>query len=77
MGQGWTLGYKVTYPVADKKQVAQAMVTVVEVGKTKPAMLLASIPEANKARWRDLNTLAQQVRPLRRAFKVEARTRGK
>ncbi|SDH74223.1 hypothetical protein [Nonomuraea jiangxiensis] len=64
LGKGWTLGYKVTYLVDGKKQTAQAMLSVVEVGKTKPAMLLASIPEANKARWRDLNTLAQQVRPL-------------
>ncbi|MEO3871205.1 hypothetical protein ABGB18_20525 [Nonomuraea sp. B12E4] len=64
VGKGWTLGYKVTYLVDGKKQTAQAMLAVVEVGKTKPAMLLASIPEANKAHWRDLNTLAQQVRPL-------------
>ncbi|MEV4562744.1 hypothetical protein AB0K12_03120 [Nonomuraea sp. NPDC049419] len=64
VGKGWTLGYKVTFTSGGKKQVAQAMVTVIEVGKTKPAMLMASIPEANKARWRDLNTLAEQVRPL-------------
>ncbi|MEV0382157.1 hypothetical protein [Nonomuraea sp. NPDC050643] len=64
VGKGWTLGYKVTYTVAGKEIEAQAMVTVVEVGKTKPAMLLASIPEGNKQRWRDLNTLAEQVRPL-------------
>ncbi|MFC4011460.1 hypothetical protein ACFOY2_29815 [Nonomuraea purpurea] len=64
VGKGWTLGYKVTFTQDGKEQVAQAMVTVVEVGKTKPAMLLASIPESDKARWRDLNTLAEQVRPL-------------
>ncbi|PZG05540.1 hypothetical protein [Nonomuraea aridisoli] len=64
VGKGWTLGYKVTYTHDGKEQEAQAMVTVVEVGKTKPAMLMASIPETDKARWRDLNTLAQQVRPL-------------
>ncbi|AQZ66518.1 hypothetical protein BKM31_38245 [[Actinomadura] parvosata subsp. kistnae] len=64
LGKGWTLGYKVTYTFDGKEQEAQAMVTVVEVGKTKPAMLMASIPETNKTRWRDLNTLVQQVRPL-------------
>lgn len=64
VGKGWTLGYKVTYTLDGKKQVAQAMVSVVEVGKTKPAMLLASIPQENKARWPDLNTLAEKVRPL-------------
>ncbi|MEV4107580.1 hypothetical protein [Nonomuraea sp. NPDC049695] len=64
VGKGWTLGYRVTYPLSGKQQVAQAMVTVVEVGKTKPAMLLASIPEAHKKHWRDINTLVEQVRPL-------------
>ncbi|MGP3912009.1 hypothetical protein [Nonomuraea sp. 10N515B] len=64
LGKGWTLGYKVTYTNDGEQGVAQAMVTVVEVGKTKPAMLMASIPESNKARWRDLNTLALQVRPI-------------
>ncbi|MEV0159478.1 hypothetical protein B0I32_103454 [Nonomuraea fuscirosea] len=64
VGKGWTLGYKVGYTFGGKKQEAQAVVTVVEVGKTKPGMLLASIPEPNKKYWRDLNTLVQQVRPL-------------
>ncbi|TMR21070.1 hypothetical protein ETD86_16480 [Nonomuraea turkmeniaca] len=64
LGKGWTLGYKVTYTDGGKQEVAQAMLSIIEVGKTKPAMLMASIPESNKARWRDLNTLAQQVRPL-------------
>ncbi|MER7364831.1 hypothetical protein [Nonomuraea wenchangensis] len=64
VGKGWTLGYKVTYTEGGEQQVAQALVTVVEVGKTKPAMLLASIPETNKARWPDLGTIARQVRPL-------------
>ncbi|MFB4278778.1 MULTISPECIES: hypothetical protein [unclassified Nonomuraea] len=64
VGKGWTLGYKVTYTFGGKEQEAQAMVTIIEVGKTKPAMLMASIPETNKTRWRDLNTLVQQVRPL-------------
>lgn len=64
LGKGWTLGYKVSYTFDGKEQEAQAMVTVVEVGKTKPAMLMASIPETEKTRWRDLNTLVEQIRPL-------------
>ncbi|GAA3241428.1 hypothetical protein [Nonomuraea helvata] len=64
VGKGWTLGYQVTYTLSGKEQVAQAMVTVVEVGKTKPAMLLASIPEAHKKHWRDINTLVERIRPL-------------
>jgi hypothetical protein len=64
LGKGWTLGFKVTFTSGGKQQVAQAVVTVVEVGKTKPGMLMASIPESNKTRWPDLNTLVKQVRPL-------------
>ncbi|WP_127939972.1 hypothetical protein [Nonomuraea polychroma] len=64
LGKGWTLGYKVTYTNGGKQEVAQALMSIIEVGKTKPAMLMASIPEPNKERWRDLNTLAQRVRPL-------------
>jgi hypothetical protein len=63
-GSGWTLGYKVTYTDAGAEKVAQALVSVVEVGKAKPAMLFASIPESGKKRWRDLNTLAEQVRRI-------------
>ncbi|MFC5826922.1 hypothetical protein [Nonomuraea insulae] len=64
LGKGWTLGYKVSYTVKGKKQEAQAVVTIIEVGKNKPAMLLGSIPEANKSHWPDLNTLVAQIRPL-------------
>ncbi|MEV0619485.1 hypothetical protein AB0I81_39625 [Nonomuraea sp. NPDC050404] len=64
VGKGWTLGYKVSYTLDGKKQEAQAMVTIVELGKNKPGMLMASIPEANKKHWPDLNTLATQVRPI-------------
>ncbi|MEV0233132.1 hypothetical protein [Nonomuraea sp. NPDC050786] len=64
VGTGWTLGYQVTYPAGGEQQVAQGMVTVVEVGRTKPAMLLASIPETHKKHWRDINTLVERVRPL-------------
>ncbi|MCA2185817.1 hypothetical protein [Nonomuraea cavernae] len=64
VGKGWTLAYRVTYTLSGKRQSAQALVSVVEVGKTKPAMLLASIPQSGRSHWRDLNTLATRVRPL-------------
>ncbi|MBB6350836.1 hypothetical protein ACWGH8_02930 [Nonomuraea muscovyensis] len=64
VGAGWTLGYQVTYTVAGTEQVSQALVSVVESGKAKPAMLFASIPESGKKRWRDLNTLAARIRPI-------------
>ncbi|MFG3436034.1 hypothetical protein ACGF0J_02210 [Nonomuraea sp. NPDC047897] len=63
-GAGWTLGYQVSYTVGGRAQVAQALVSVVEAGKAKPAMLFASIPQSGRKRWRDLNTLAAQIRPI-------------
>jgi hypothetical protein len=63
-GQGWTLGFEVTYTHAGKRQEGRALVSVLEVGKTKPAMLMASIPATGKAYWADLNTLVTKVRPL-------------
>ncbi|MGN9783736.1 hypothetical protein ACTMTF_20040 [Nonomuraea sp. ZG12] len=63
-GKGWTLGFEVTYTHAGKQQEGRAVVSVLEVGKTKPAMLMASIPATGKAYWADLNTLVTKVRPL-------------
>ncbi len=63
-GKGWLLGYKVTFTSGGAQHVAQALIAVVEVGKTKPAMLLASIPDPNKSHWPDLAVLAAGVRAL-------------
>ncbi|WP_187281375.1 hypothetical protein [Nonomuraea sp. C10] len=63
-GKGWTLAFRVTYTDGGKQRTGHALVSVVEVGQTKPAMLMASIPESGRAYWRDLNTLAEKVRPL-------------
>ncbi|MEV0198551.1 hypothetical protein [Nonomuraea sp. NPDC050691] len=63
LGQGWTLAFKVTYETDGGPQVAQALVSVVNSGRAKPAMLFASIPESGKSRWRDLNTLADRIAP--------------
>ncbi|MFI6596121.1 hypothetical protein ACIBHX_07730 [Nonomuraea sp. NPDC050536] len=64
LGKGWLLGYKVTFTSGGAQHVAQALIAVVEVGKTKPAMLLASIPDSGKSHWPDLNVLAKGLRPL-------------
>lgn len=64
VGKGWMLGYKVTYTVSGKQKTSQAIVSIHEVGKTKPAMLLASIPQSGKSHYRDLNTIVQGVRTL-------------
>ncbi|MEU7863153.1 hypothetical protein [Nonomuraea sp. NPDC049141] len=64
VGKGWMLGYKVTYTVSGKQKTSQAIVSIHEVGKTKPAMLLASIPQSGKSHYRDLNTIVLGVRTL-------------
>jgi len=63
-GDGWMLAFEVTYTQKGAERTGQALVALVDVGKAKPAMLMASIPESGKAYWRDLNTLAKNVRPL-------------
>ncbi|MFD1541999.1 hypothetical protein [Nonomuraea guangzhouensis] len=64
VGKGWMLGYKVTYTVSGKQKTSQAIVSIHEVAKTKPAMLFASIPQSGKSHYRDLNTIVQGVRTL-------------
>lgn len=64
VGKGWMLGYQVRYTVGGKPQSSQALAAVIEIGRTKPAMLLASIPESGKSHWRDINTLVKGVRPV-------------
>ncbi|NUW30043.1 hypothetical protein HTZ77_01150 [Nonomuraea sp. SMC257] len=63
LGKGWTLAFEVAYETDDGRRVAQGLVSVVNAGRAKPAMLFASIPESGKSRWRDLNTLAERIAP--------------
>ncbi|MEV1245438.1 hypothetical protein [Nonomuraea sp. NPDC049750] len=62
VGKGWMVGYKVTYTVSGKQKTSQAIISIHEVGKTKPAMLFASIPQSGKSHYRDLNTIALNIR---------------
>jgi hypothetical protein len=64
VGKGWMVGYKVTYTVSGKQKTSQAIMSIHEVGKAKPAMLFASIPQSGKSHYRDLNTIAQNIRTL-------------
>ncbi|MFI6292940.1 hypothetical protein ACIBEJ_15230 [Nonomuraea sp. NPDC050790] len=59
-GKGWLLGYEIAYG----GKTSQAVVAVVEVNKTKPAMMLATVADSRKTQWRDLTTLVKGVRPL-------------
>ncbi|GAA3189753.1 hypothetical protein [Nonomuraea roseoviolacea] len=63
LGKGWTLAFEVAYETDGGRRVAQGLVSVVNAGRAKPAMLFASIPESGKSRWRDLNTLADRIAP--------------
>jgi hypothetical protein len=64
VGKGWMLGYEVTYTVKGKQRKSEAVISLHEVGETKPAMLYASIPQSGKSHYRDLNTLVNGVRTL-------------
>ncbi|GAA4062255.1 hypothetical protein [Nonomuraea soli] len=57
-GKGWLLGFTATY----RGGTSQGLLAVVEVGKKKPAMVLAAVPDTRKELWPDLNTLVKGVR---------------
>ncbi|GGL00231.1 hypothetical protein Sme01_37180 [Sphaerisporangium melleum] len=62
--KGWLLGYRVKYKAGGDKHVATAAVALVEVPSAKPAMVFITIPDAQKKRWADINTLMSGLRPL-------------
>ncbi|MFC7716689.1 hypothetical protein [Nonomuraea recticatena] len=62
VGKGWIVGFKVDYTFGGRRQSSQALAAVVDAGKSKPAMLLATIPESGKGHWRDLNSLVKGLR---------------
>ncbi|MDR8414206.1 hypothetical protein MTP10_36425 [Nonomuraea sp. 3-1Str] len=64
LGKGWTLAFRVAYDADGGQRVAQGLVSVVDTGRAKPAMLFASVPESGKSRWRDLNTIADRIAPI-------------
>ncbi|GAA0981899.1 hypothetical protein GCM10009555_050830 [Acrocarpospora macrocephala] len=63
-GNGWLLGYRVTYQVEGEKRTSEAIVALVETGGNKPAMLFASVPGTKPELHHDLNMLVWTLRPL-------------
>ncbi|MEU9884658.1 hypothetical protein [Sphaerisporangium sp. NPDC051011] len=61
---GWLLGYRVEYKVGGKKHVSTAAVALVDVPGSKPALVFVSIPDAQKKRWADINTVVSSLRIL-------------
>ncbi|MEZ0075030.1 hypothetical protein [Planotetraspora sp. GP83] len=63
-GMGWLLGYKVSYVSGGVKHSSQAIVAVVGTGRTRPAMLFATVPDDRKELLHDLNMLFWTARPI-------------
>ncbi|GGL18180.1 hypothetical protein [Planomonospora parontospora] len=61
---GWLLAYRVTYKVKGKSRSSMAAVVLSESGRAKPAMVFVTIPDAQRKRWRDINTAALSVERL-------------
>lgn len=58
----WVLAYEVKYTVKGKKRSSMAAVVLTEVPKHKPALLFVSIPDSQKKRWRDINTVISTLK---------------
>ncbi|GAA4233385.1 hypothetical protein FHR32_000624 [Streptosporangium album] len=60
---GWLLAYRVKYKIKAKARFSMAAVVVTEVpGAARPAMVFVTIPDAQRAYWRDINTAVASVR---------------
>ncbi|MER5324534.1 hypothetical protein [Streptosporangium roseum] len=59
---GWVLAYRVKYEVKGKPRFSMAAVAVTEVPGAKPAMVFVTIPDAQRKRWRDINTAISSIR---------------
>lgn len=64
-GLGWVLSYRVSYTVRGERGSSQAVVAVVAVpGRTRPALLFATVPHTREELYPDLNALVASLRPL-------------
>ncbi|RCG25014.1 hypothetical protein DQ384_32185 [Sphaerisporangium album] len=61
---GWLLGYRVQYKLDGEKHVSTAAVALVDVPGSKPALVFVTIPDAQKKRWADINTVVSSLRIL-------------
>lgn len=64
IGKGWTLGYRVTYVLKGRKRTSQAALTLLDIGRRRPAMLLVTVPDTRKQLWADIAPLVASARPL-------------
>ncbi len=64
VGKGWTLGYRVTYVVKGRKHTSQAALTLLDIGRRRPAMLLVTVPDTQKQLWADIAPLMASARAL-------------
>ncbi|WP_189245599.1 hypothetical protein [Streptosporangium pseudovulgare] len=59
---GWVLAYQVGYKVKGKSRRSMAAVAVKEIpGAAKPALVFVTIPDAQRSRWRDINTAISSI----------------
>ncbi|MEV5407333.1 hypothetical protein AB0K60_00640 [Thermopolyspora sp. NPDC052614] len=58
----WLLAYEVKYTVKGKRRTSMAAVVLTEIPKHKPALLFVSIPDSQKKRWRDINTVISTLK---------------
>jgi hypothetical protein len=63
-GKGWLLGYRVTYVVKGKKHTSQAALSLLDIGRRKPAMLFVTVPDTRKQLWADVAPLMAGARAL-------------
>ncbi|WP_406318418.1 hypothetical protein OHA77_13540 [Streptosporangium sp. NBC_01639] len=63
-GRGWTFGYRVTYRVQGKARTSQAALSLLDVGRRKPAMLFVTVSDTNKKLWADIAPLVASARAL-------------
>ncbi|WP_432924587.1 hypothetical protein ACQPZZ_29990 [Microbispora sp. CA-135349] len=62
--KGWLLGYTVHYTLKGRKRVSAAALALVDVPEKKPAVVFVTIPDGQKKRWRDINTVMSSVKAL-------------
>ncbi|WP_133061803.1 hypothetical protein [Streptosporangium minutum] len=63
-GKGWIFGYQVTYRVKGERRTSQAALSVLDVGRRKPAMLFVTVPDTRKQLWADIAPLVESARAL-------------
>ncbi|MFI7537973.1 hypothetical protein [Streptosporangium sp. NPDC049376] len=61
--KGWLLAYKVKYKVKGKARFSVAAVVVTRGSGPRPAMVFVTVPDTQRAYWRDINTAVSSIRP--------------